>query len=75
MVQWEKRGGMPKAIDAVKQTVEWRTKNKAMLDDICRPGGKTPDEDKVCVAVLPPSACTVARVVRRACGASQGGNR
>lgn len=38
---------MPKAIDAVKQTVAWRLKNAKLLDEVCRPGGKTPNEDKV----------------------------
>jgi hypothetical protein len=48
---WEKRGGLPKAVDAVRETIEYRTKNKAVLDEGCRPGGKFPNEDKVLVYV------------------------
>jgi hypothetical protein len=49
VLTWEKRGGLPKAIDAVKETIEYRRKNKAILDEGCRPGGKFPNEDKVLI--------------------------
>ncbi len=48
VLTWEKRGGLSKAVDAVKQTVAFRRANKATLDEVCRPGGKAPNEDKVC---------------------------
>jgi hypothetical protein len=45
--QWEKRGGMTKAIDAIHQTIAWRKEHAAQLEEVVKPGGKTPNEDKV----------------------------
>ncbi len=47
VISWEKRGGLPKAVDAVKQTIEYRKAKRHLLDEVCRPGGKAPNEEKV----------------------------
>mmetsp|Transcript_12151 Transcript_12151/g.30451 ORF Transcript_12151/g.30451 Transcript_12151/m.30451 type:complete len:433 (-) Transcript_12151:84-1382(-) len=47
ILTWERRGGLPKAVDACRHTIQWRVENKQLLDSVCLPGGKAPNEDKI----------------------------
>ncbi len=49
VLTWEKRGGLVKAVDAVKQTIAYREAKRHLLDEVCKPGGKAPNEEKVCI--------------------------